>query len=128
MFQTKHITKVILKINLVNFALTILFFIAYWVLLLMGVDFQQKRSLFLMLASGGLVTLGIFFMVLAGTAISENVYRRRAGDYQFVCLNRFGSSVSYSFWGAQVLMTIQFGIGAVAFFEGFSLIFLRYSM
>lgn len=121
MFQTKHISNMILKTNLINLVLGFLFVLIYWIALLIGVDFQSRRSLFFGLVSIGIAFIGVFISVLAGAAIAENLFRRRFGDYQFVCLNRFGSS--HSFFWSQLLMTILLGGGICSIFSGTLLLF-----
>jgi hypothetical protein len=122
MFQTKHIPKIILKISLAALLLAILLFVIYLVALMIGVDFQSKRRLLLGLISIDVVLLGVFISILTGAAMAENFLRRQCGDYQFVCISRFGSSVSYSFIWSQLLMAVGCGVGVYAIYFGATLL------
>jgi hypothetical protein len=122
MFRTKHIPKIILKISLAALSLAILLFVIYLVALVIGVDFQSKQRLLLGLISTGVVLFGVFISILTGAAMAENFLRRQCGDYQFVCISRFGSSVSYSFIWSQLLMAVGCGVGVYAIYFGATLL------
>jgi len=84
--------------------------------LAIATDVQAHKRFFLFLVSSGMLCMGVMLLIACGSAVVENFYRERYGDYQFIALGRYHAPESNSCIYSQFLMIFGslLGIWAMA--------------